>query len=225
MTTETWSIPPELTTLRIGTASLSWEDTGLLDQALDDLLAERAAHERVPLLYGAGHTLVCPDPAAAAAARRRLVALGLDLELGPPRWPQRESVGGPVVQRGRYVRQAGAEQFGIVDLRLTPLPGGGVVRYRCDLPADGPISAEFLPAVARGVRRAVLAGGPRGYPLANLAVTLVGGVEHPVDSRPGSFEWAARLAMLQALEAAGVLLEPAEGGAGYRVVSGFGRPG
>ncbi len=52
-------------------------------------------------------------------------------------------------------------------------------------------------------------GGARGYPVVDVAVTLLDGKEHTVDSSELAFKLAARLAFREAMEKASpVVLEP-----------------
>src|ERR1041384_6959340 len=67
----------------------------------------------------------------------------------------------------------------------------------------------IIPAVEKGVREAMIAGGIAGYPVVDVRVTLYDGSYHSVDSSEMAFKLAGSLAMKQAMEqAAPVLLEP-----------------
>ena len=72
----------------------------------------------------------------------------------------------------------------------------------------GSVPKQWIPAVEDGVREAMVKG-PLGFPVVDVAVTLVDGSYHSVDSSELAFRLAGRLAMHEALaEAHPHLLEP-----------------
>ncbi|MEA3015985.1 MAG: elongation factor, partial [Sphingomonadales bacterium] len=72
----------------------------------------------------------------------------------------------------------------------------------------GAVPRQYIPAVEQGVRDA-LAKGPLGFPVVDVAVTLVDGSYHSVDSSEIAFRTAGRIGMAEALAAAQPhLLEP-----------------
>ncbi|MBC7338041.1 MAG: elongation factor G, partial [Clostridia bacterium] len=73
----------------------------------------------------------------------------------------------------------------------------------------GVVPKQYIPAVEKGVREALMEGILAGYPVTNVKVTLVDGSYHPVDSSEMAFKIAAALAFRKAMEQAKpVLLEP-----------------
>ena len=69
---------------------------------------------------------------------------------------------------------------------------------------------QWIPAVEDGARDG-LAKGPLGFPVTDLEVTLVDGQTHSVDSSEMAFRTVGRMAIEEALRAAGtILLEPIE---------------
>ena len=67
---------------------------------------------------------------------------------------------------------------------------------------------QWIPAVEDGVRDA-LVKGPLGFPVVDVAVTLIDGSYHSVDSSELAFRTAGRIGMSEALaQAAPHLLEP-----------------
>jgi elongation factor G len=63
--------------------------------------------------------------------------------------------------------------------------------------------------VRRGVESALASGAKAGYPVVDVAVAVVNGSSHQVDSSEMAFETAGSMGMRAALERAGsVLLEP-----------------
>jgi elongation factor G len=74
--------------------------------------------------------------------------------------------------------------------------------------SGGVVPRQWIPAVEQGIRDA-MARGPLGFPVVDVAVALVDGSYHSVDSSELAFRTAGRLAMSAALAAAApYLLEP-----------------
>src|SRR5207245_1622952 len=72
----------------------------------------------------------------------------------------------------------------------------------------GVVPKQWIPAVEAGVRDA-MEKGPLGFPVVDVAVTLIDGSYHSVDSSELAFRIAGRIAMSEALAAAApYLLEP-----------------
>lgn len=73
----------------------------------------------------------------------------------------------------------------------------------------GNIPKEYIPGVSKGIESVAANGVIAGFPLIDFKVTLNDGAYHDVDSSVLAFEIAARAAMREAAQAAGVkLLEP-----------------
>jgi elongation factor G len=144
---------------------------------------------------------------------RMLRDFRLDVKVGKPRVSYRETIRGAAEAEGRFIRQTGGHgQFGVVHLRVEPRPSGDLeveaVSFDVDI-KGGAIPQEFIPSIERGVRDAAAAGIVTGYPLIDISITLTDGKYHDVDSSEIAFEAAARMALQQAVEKAGVrLLEP-----------------
>ena len=74
---------------------------------------------------------------------------------------------------------------------------------------QGAIPGQYVPAVEQGIRDAATSGPLAGYPVVNVAVTLLGGKHHPVDSSDVAFARAGAIAFMSALDdASPVFLEP-----------------
>jgi len=114
----------------------------------------------------------------------------------------------PTSQRGRHKKQSGGHgQFGDVVIELRPLGRGEGFVFE-DRITGGVIPRQWIPAVEQGLRDA-MARGPLGFPVVDVAVALVDGSYHSVDSSELAFRTAGRLAMSAALAAAApYLLEP-----------------
>ena len=73
----------------------------------------------------------------------------------------------------------------------------------------GAVPREFIPAVEKGIRGASEVGVLAGFPVIDVAVTLLDGDSHEVDSSAVAFEIAARAAFREGVaRAAPKLLEP-----------------
>ncbi len=120
----------------------------------------------------------------------------------------RESIRKTVTQRGRHKKQSGGHgQFGDVVIELRPLPRGEGFRFEEKI-SGGVVPKQWFPAVEAGVRDAMVKG-PLGFPVVDVAVTLIDGSYHSVDSSEVAFRTAGRIAMSEALGAAAPhLLEP-----------------
>jgi elongation factor G len=120
----------------------------------------------------------------------------------------KESIRKTVSQRGRHKKQSGGHgQFGDVVIEVKPLPRGSGFQFDEKI-SGGVVPRQWFPAVEAGVRDA-LEKGPLGFPVVDVAVTLVDGSYHSVDSSEIAFRTAGRIAMSEALAAAQPhLLEP-----------------
>ena len=142
---------------------------------------------------------------ALARLKRRY---GVEVKSHAPTVGYRESIRRQVTQKGRHKKQSGGHgQFGDVVLEIRPLPRGSGFQFD-DRISGGAVPKQWIPAVEQGVRDA-MEKGPLGFPVVDVAVTLVDGSYHSVDSSELAFRLAGRIAMSEGLEAAGPhLLEP-----------------
>jgi elongation factor G len=133
---------------------------------------------------------------------------GVEVRSKAPTIGYRESIRRPVTQKGRHKKQSGGHgQFGDVVIEVAPLPRGAGFRFSERI-TGGAIPKQWIPAVEQGVRDA-MSKGPLGFPVVDVAVTLVDGSYHSVDSSEIAFRTAGRIAMQEALAAASAhLLEP-----------------
>ncbi|HXN39725.1 MAG TPA: elongation factor G [Solirubrobacteraceae bacterium] len=137
---------------------------------------------------------------------------GVEVTLAPPRVPYRETIRRPAAGHGRHKKQSGGRgQFGDCQIEIEPL--GGITGRNgfefVDQIKGGVIPNSFIPAVEKGVREAMAAGGLGGYPVTGVRVRLIDGSHHSVDSSEIAFKLAGVAAMKQALQDADpVLLEP-----------------
>jgi elongation factor G len=135
---------------------------------------------------------------------------GVEVKQHAPTIGYRESIRRSVTQKGRHKKQSGGHgQFGDVIIEVKPLPRGEGFRFDEKI-HGGAIPKQWIPAVEQGVRDA-MQKGPLGFPVVDVAVTLVDGSYHSVDSSELAFRMAGRIAMQEALAAASPhLLEPVQ---------------
>jgi elongation factor G len=133
---------------------------------------------------------------------------GVEVKSHAPTVGYRESIRKPVRQHGRHKKQSGGHgQFGDVIIEIRPLSRGEGFVFEEKI-HGGSVPKQWIPAVEDGVREA-MEKGPLGFSVVDVAVTLVDGSYHSVDSSELAFRLAGRIAMHEALTAANPhLLEP-----------------
>ena len=129
--------------------------------------------------------------------------------VGRPQVAYRETVSEPATAEGSHIRQTGGRgQFGRVTLTVSPLKRGAGIVFE-DRTKGGPVSREFVAAAEVGAREACESGVLAGYPMVDLAIALIDGQTHAVDSSEIAFKIAAAEAVREAARRAHpVLLEP-----------------
>jgi elongation factor G len=155
------------------------------------------------ILEGAGETHV------AVALERLARKFGVAVERDDLLVPYRQTITRTAEAEGRYKKQTGGHgQFGVVSLRVTPLPRGEGFSFANEV-VGGAIPRQYIPAVEKGVHEAMEQGSTLGCPVVDVAVTCLDGKHHPVDSSEMSFKMAGILGFREALtKAEPVLLEP-----------------
>ncbi|HWT12798.1 MAG TPA: elongation factor G [Allosphingosinicella sp.] len=133
---------------------------------------------------------------------------GVAVDSRPPAIGYKESIRKTVTQRGRHKKQSGGHgQFGDAVIEVRPLPRGQGFKFDEKI-SGGVVPRQWIPAVEAGVRDATMKG-PLGFPVVDVAVTLIDGSYHSVDSSEIAFRTAGRIGMSEALaQAAPHLLEP-----------------
>ncbi|MFH1338806.1 MAG: elongation factor G [Candidatus Omnitrophota bacterium] len=144
------------------------------------------------------------------AVDRMMREFNIEAKVGQPQVAYRETVTRKVSSTGKFVHQTGGHgQYGHVVLRLEPqeTPGTGITFT--DKIKSGSIPNEFIPAVEEGVRNAAKSGCLAGYPVTDIAVTLMDGSYHEVDSSELAFQVAAGMAFNDGIKKGSpVLMEP-----------------
>ena len=109
----------------------------------------------------------------------------------PAAVPYKETIRRGTQQHSRFKRQSGGHgQFADVTIEVKPLPRGSGFTFT-DSVVGGAIPRNYIPAVEEGVEEA-LRHGPLGFPVVDVAVNLITGQFHAVDSSDQAFKTAGR---------------------------------
>ena len=148
------------------------------------------------------------EPHVTIAIERMSRRSGVNVEVGLPHVPYRETIGTKATGEYKHKKQTGgAGQYGHVVLELEPLADETFAF--ADRVVGGSVPRNFYPAVEKGVREALESGPIAGFPVVNIRATLTDGSYHDVDSNETSFKIAAKEAFKKGVLAARpVLLEP-----------------
>jgi elongation factor G len=134
----------------------------------------------------------------------------VDANVGRPQVAYRETAGKDVENiREKFVRQTGGSgQYADVVINLRPQEPGKGYEFS-DKIVGGKIPKEYIPAVNAGITEAMDSGVLAGYPVVDVAVELVDGSYHEVDSSERAFKIAGSMAFKEALKRSKAkLLEP-----------------
>jgi elongation factor G len=187
----------------------SKSDLDKMGQALQRLIEEdptlrlsRDASSGETILSGLG------EPHVQIALDRISRRFGVNVELGLPRVPYRETISAKTLAEYKHKKQTGgAGQYGHVFLELEPLPDADFEFG--EKVFGGSVPRNYYPAVEKGVREGMESGPLAGYPVVNVKVTLTDGSYHAVDSNEMSFKIASKEAFKKGiLQGKPVLLEP-----------------
>ncbi|HVX99772.1 MAG TPA: elongation factor G [Pseudorhodoplanes sp.] len=202
-------VRPTPPVLAISIAAKERKDDVKLGQALNKLLEEDPsisvvhnpdAHEIVVWGQGEMHLRILTE--------RLTDRFGVAVERRAPAVGYRETIRKPATQRGRHKKQSGGHgQFGDVVIEIKPLPRGAGFTFADEI-KGGVVPSNYIPSVEEGVLDG-LKQGPLGFPVVDVAVKLVDGSYHSVDSSDQAFRTAGRIAVAEALpNCQPVLLEP-----------------
>ncbi len=134
---------------------------------------------------------------------------GVEANVGKPQVSYRETITKTAEAEHKYAKQSGGRgQYGHCSLRVEPLEQGKGIEF-ADEVKGGVIPKEFIPAIEKGFKEAVLSGTVAGFPMVDVKATVFYGSYHDVDSSEIAFKMAAIFAFKDACQKAGaVLLEP-----------------
>src|SRR5579872_968720 len=168
----------------------------MLARVIDEdpaLRLERAAITNELLLLGSGEQHVN------IAVERLTRKFKVEVNTAPPTIPYQETITAGTEVHSRYKHQTGGHgQFGDVWLRFAPRDRGNGVTFEEKI-VGGVVPRQFIPAVEKGVREALMHGSVGGYPVTDLHVVLFDGAYHDVDSSEQSFKTAAGMGVRDAL--------------------------
>ncbi len=138
----------------------------------------------------------------------------VEVNQGAPQVSYKETINGTVEHREVYKKQTGGRgKFADIKFIASPVDADWDVakdslQFENEI-TGGNIPREFIPAVEKGFRAALVNGVLAGYPMDSLKITLIDGSYHNVDSDALSFEICARTAFRESLpKCKPVLLEP-----------------
>ena len=136
----------------------------------------------------------------------------VEANVGKPRVAYREKPGHEVMNvQGKFVRQSGGRgQYGDAIINMRPGEPGSGFTFENKI-VGGAIPKEYIPSVEKGIEEALQSGVIAGYPVLDVAVELVDGSYHDVDSSEAAFKVAGSMAIKEALRKSDpILLEPVE---------------
>jgi elongation factor G len=192
-----------ITPKRRGDEQRMWEILGKLVAEDPCLKLEHVAQTNETVVYGLGqlHLRVLLE--------RLREVYKFEVDTKPPRIAYCETITENAAAQYRHKKQSGgAGQFGEVHLRIEPLPRGAGFEF-IDQVKGGTIPGQFMPAVEKGVRQALIEGVIAGYPVQDVRVIVYDGKHHPVDSKEIAFVTAGKKAFQAAIrEARPVVIEP-----------------
>ena len=129
--------------------------------------------------------------------------------VGAPQVAYRETIRGSSDINNKYVKQSGGKgQYGHVVVKFDPVDISEDFKFVNNI-VGGKIPKEYIPAVEKGFREALMNGVLAGYPVLGVQATLYDGSYHDVDSSEMSFKICAIQAFKEGMKKANpVLLEP-----------------
>ncbi len=140
----------------------------------------------------------------------------VEVNQGAPQVNYKEAINASVDHREVYKKQTGGRgkfadiKFTVspVDAEFVPNEKNGGLQFENEV-TGGNIPREFIPAIEKGFRAAMMNGVLAGFQVQTMKVVVTDGSYHDVDSDALSFEICARTAFREALpKAKPILLEP-----------------
>ena len=133
----------------------------------------------------------------------------VDCDVGAPQVAYRETITMEVENEYKHVKQSGGRgQYAHVCLKVAPQEPGKGFEFINEV-KGGVIPTEYIPAVEKGVKKALESGPLGGFPVVDVKATVFFGSYHEVDSNEFAFIECARQCFKQAfLKAKPQLLEP-----------------
>ena len=140
---------------------------------------------------------------------RMLREFKVEANSGKPQIAYKETILNESEGEGKLVKQSGGRgQYGHVVCKVRPNERGKGLTIDNKV-VGGTIPKEYIPAVEKGFKEAVLNGVVAGYPVIDVHVDITDGSYHDVDSNEMAFKMAAIFALKDGLKKAKpILLEP-----------------
>ena len=134
----------------------------------------------------------------------------VEVNQGQPQVEYKEAVTKSADHREVYKKQSGGRgKFADIVFTLEPAEEGKIGLEFVNAVKGGNVPKEFIPAVEKGFKQAMVNGPLAGFEVDSMKVTLNDGSFHPVDSDALSFELAAKIGFKEVAKKAGaVILEP-----------------
>lgn len=134
----------------------------------------------------------------------------IECNRGTPQVAYKEAILSTVEHREVYKKQTGGRgRFADLVIEISPAAQEAKGLVFINEIKGGAIPKEFIPAIEKGLKTAMMNGPLVGFPMESVNVRLIDGSYHPVDSDALSFEVAASMAFRAACKKAKiVLLEP-----------------
>jgi elongation factor G len=143
---------------------------------------------------------------------RLLREFKVEANVGKPQVAYRETMRAATDVEGKYIKQSGgAGQYGHCKIRFEPMDANDSEKtYEfVNATVGGSIPREYVPAIDKGIREAMLSGIIGGYPVLGFKATVYDGSYHDVDSNEMAFKIAGSMAFKEAMRKGDpVLLEP-----------------
>jgi len=132
----------------------------------------------------------------------------LPARVGKPQVSYRETIASSIQQDGKVERQMGdKKQYGHVILNIEPAIRGDGLVYQ-NLLDEKTIPKQYYPSIEKGIKES-LQVGPKGYPVIDIKVKVVGGSYSDESSTELAYIFAASQAIKEGIsKASPVLLEP-----------------
>ena len=135
---------------------------------------------------------------------------GVEVNQGRPEVAYKEAITTTVRHHEIYKKQTGGKgKFADILFEIGPADDGVVGLQFVNEVKGGNIPKEYIPAIEKGFKDAMINGVLAGYPMDSMKVRVIDGSFHPVDSDQLSFEVCAKIGYKEACRKANpVLLEP-----------------
>ena len=185
-------------------------DEGKLSESLEKIASEDPSF-RVAVSEDTGQTIISGmgELHLEIIVDRLIREFKVDASVGKPQVSYRETLTSVGRAEARFETQgAGKEQYGHVELELTPGAKGSGNQFECCVD-ETLIPAQFIGAIRKGVLDSLDSGPLIGYPMLDITARLIGGSFDEDKSTEMAFGVAGTMACRKAaLAGSPVLLEP-----------------